>query len=48
LIATKLGIGEATHESIVLVEHHPDFILDEIKTAPGAPTIITAALKQMA
>jgi acetate CoA/acetoacetate CoA-transferase beta subunit len=38
---------EVTHEGLVLVEQNPDFTLEEIQAATGAPMIISAALKQM-
>jgi acetate CoA/acetoacetate CoA-transferase beta subunit len=48
LIVTEMGVIEVTHEGFVLVEQNPDFTLDEIQAATGAPLIISAALKQMA
>jgi acetate CoA/acetoacetate CoA-transferase beta subunit len=48
LIVTEMGVIEVTHEGFVLIEQNPDYTLDEIKTATGAPLIISAALKQMA
>jgi acetate CoA/acetoacetate CoA-transferase beta subunit len=48
LIVTEMGVIEVTHEGFVLVEQNPDYTLDEIKSATGAPLIISAALKQMA
>ena len=47
LIVTEMGVIEVTHEGFVLIEQNPDYTLDEIKTATGAPLIISAALKQM-
>ncbi len=47
LIITEMGVIEVTHEGFVLIEQNPDYTLDEIKTATGAPLIISAALKQM-
>jgi acetate CoA/acetoacetate CoA-transferase beta subunit len=47
LIVTEIGVIEVTHEGFVLIEQNPDYTLDEIKTATGAPLIISAALKQM-
>lgn len=47
LIVTEMGVIEVTHEGFVLLEQNPDYTLDEIKTATGAPLIISAALKQM-
>ena len=48
LIITEMGVIEVTHEGFVLIEQNPDYTLDEIKSATGAPLIISAALKQMA
>jgi acetate CoA/acetoacetate CoA-transferase beta subunit len=48
LIVTEMGVIEVTHEGFVLVEQNPDYTLDEIKAATGAPLVISAALKQMA
>ena len=48
LIVTEMGVIEVTHEGFVLVEQNPDYTLDEIKNATGAPLIISAALKPMA
>jgi acetate CoA/acetoacetate CoA-transferase beta subunit len=48
LIVTEMGVIEVTHEGFVLVEQNPDFSLEEIQAATGAPLIISAALKQMA
>jgi len=47
LIVTEMGVIEVTHEGFVLIEQNPDYTLDEIKAATGAPLIISAALKQM-
>lgn len=47
LIVTEMGVIEVTHEGFVLIEQNPEYTLDEIKTATGAPLIISAALKQM-
>ena len=47
LIITEMGVIEVTHEGFVLIEQNPDYTLDEIKAATGAPLIISAALKQM-
>jgi len=47
LIVTEMGVIEVTHEGFVLVEHNPEYTLDEIKAATGAPLIISAGLKQM-
>ena len=47
LIVTEMGVIEVTHEGFVLVEQNPDFTLEEIQAATGAPLIISAALKQM-
>lgn len=47
LIVTEMGVIEITHEGFVLIEQNPDYTLDEIKAATGAPLIISAALKQM-
>lgn len=47
LIVTEMGVIEVTHEGFVLIEQNPDYTLDEIKTATGAPLIISAALKPM-
>ncbi len=48
LIVTEMGVIEVTHEGFVLVEQNPDFSLDEIQAATGAPLVISAALKQIA
>jgi butyryl-CoA:acetoacetate CoA-transferase beta subunit (EC 2.8.3.9) len=48
LIVTEMGVIEVTHEGFVLVEQNPDYTLDEIKAATGAPLVISAALKQIA
>lgn len=48
LIVTEMGVIEVTHEGFVLVEQNPDFSLEEIQAATGAPLIISAALKPMA
>ena len=48
LIITEMGVIEVTHEGFVLIEQNPEYSLDDIKTATGAPLIISAALKQMA
>ena len=48
LIVTEMGVIEVTHEGFVLMEQNPDFTLEEIQAATGAPLIISAALKQMA
>ncbi len=48
LIVTEMGVIEVTHEGFVLVEQNPEYTLDEIKAATGAPLIISAALKQIA
>ena len=48
LIVTEMGVIEVTHEGFVLIEQNPEFTLDEIKSATGAPLVISAALKQMA
>jgi acetate CoA/acetoacetate CoA-transferase beta subunit len=48
LIVTEMGVIEVTQEGFVLVEQNPDYTLDEIKAATGAPLVISAALKQMA
>ena len=48
LIITAMGVIEVTHEGFVLIEQNPEYSLDDIKTATGAPLIISAALKQMA
>jgi acetate CoA/acetoacetate CoA-transferase beta subunit len=47
LIVTEMGVIEVTHEGFVLVEQNPEYTLDEIKAATGAPLIISAALKQI-
>ncbi len=47
LIVTEMGVIEVTHEGFVLIEQNPDYTLDEIKAATGAPLIISAALKHM-
>jgi len=47
LIVTEMGVIEVTHEGFVLIEQNPDYTLDEIKAATGAPLIISSALKQM-
>ncbi len=47
LIVTEMGVIEVTHEGFVLMEQNPDFTLEEIQAATGAPLIISAALKQM-
>ena len=47
LIITEMGVIEVTHEGFVLIEQNPEYTLDEIKAATGAPLIISAALKQM-
>ena len=47
LIITEMGVIEVTHEGFVLIEQNPDYTLDEIKSATGAPLIISAALKKM-
>ena len=47
LIVTEMGVIEVTHEGFVLIEQNPDYTLDDIKAATGAPLIISAALKQM-
>ena len=47
LIVTEMGVIEVTQEGFVLVEQNPDYTLDEIKAATGAPLIISAGLKQM-
>ena len=47
LIITEMGVIEATHEGFVLIEQNPDYTLDEIKAATGAPLIISAALRLM-
>ena len=47
LIVTEMGVIEVTHEGFVLIEQNPDYTLDEIKAATGAPLLISAALKQM-
>lgn len=48
LIVTEMGVIEVTYEGFVLIEQNPDYTLDEIKAATGAPLIISSALKQMA
>jgi len=48
LIITEMGVIEVTHEGFVLIEQNPDYTLDEIKAATGAPLIISAILKPMA
>ena len=48
LIVTEMGVIEVTPEGFVLVEQNPDFTLEEIQAATGAPLIISAALKPMA
>ncbi len=47
LIITEMGVIEVTHEGFVLIEQNPEYTLDEIEAATGAPLIISAALKQM-
>ena len=47
LIITEMGVIEVTHEGFVLIEQNPEYTLDEIKSATGAPLIISAALKPM-
>lgn len=47
LIVTEMGVIEVTHEGFVLIEQNPDYTLEEIQAATGAPLIISAALKQM-
>ena len=47
LIVTEMGVIEVTHEGFVLIEQNPEYTLDEIRAATGAPLIISAALKQM-
>ena len=47
LIVTEMGVIEVTHGGFVLIEQNPDYTLDEIKAATGAPLIISSALKQM-
>ena len=47
LIVTEMSVIEVTHEGFVLIEQNPDYTLDEIKAATGAPLIISAALKLM-
>lgn len=47
LIVTEMGVIEVKHEGFVLIEQNPDYTLDEIKAATGAPLIISSALKQM-
>ena len=48
LIITEMGVIEVTHEGFVLIEQNPEDSLDDIKTATGAPLLVSAALKQMA
>ena len=48
LIITEMGVIEVTHEGFVLIEQNPEYTLDEIEAATGAPLIISAALKLMA
>lgn len=48
LIITEMGVIEVTPEGFVLIEQNPDYTLEEIKAATGAPLITRAALKQMA
>ena len=48
LIITEMGVIEVTHEGFVLIEQNPEYSLDDIKTATGAPLLVSAALKQMA
>jgi len=43
-----MGVIEVTHEGFVLIEQNPEYSLDDIKTATGAPLLVSAALKQMA
>ena len=47
LIITEMGVIEVTHEGFVLIEQNPEYTLDEIEAATGAPLIISAALKKM-
>ncbi len=48
LIVTEMGVIEVSHEGFVLMEQNPDFSLEEIQAATGAPLIISAELKQIA
>lgn len=48
LIITEMGVIEVTHEGFVLIEQNTEYSLDDIKTATGAPLLVSAALKQMA
>jgi len=48
LIVTEMGVIEVTQEGFMLVEHNPEYTLEEIQAATGAPLIISAALQPMA
>lgn len=47
MIITEMGVMEITDEGILLTELHPDYTLDDIKTATGCELIISADLKSM-
>lgn len=45
MIITEMGVMEVTEQGIVLTELHPDYTLDEIKSATGCELIISPDLK---
>ena len=47
LIITEMGVMKVMDERIVLIELHPDFMLEEIKAATACDLIISPDLKPM-
>lgn len=47
MIITEMGVMEITDKGILLTELHPDYTLDDIKTATGCELIISSNLKSM-
>lgn len=44
LIITEMGVIEVTKQGLLLTERNPEFSLDEIQKATGAPLILSPAL----
>lgn len=47
LIITEMGVIRVTDKGLQLEEYNPEFTIDEIKAATGAPLIVSPQLKEM-
>ncbi|WP_459130043.1 3-oxoacid CoA-transferase subunit B [Guggenheimella bovis] len=47
LIITEMGVIEVTEQGFKLIEINPEYTVDQVKEATGAPLIVAEPLKQM-